>query len=178
MLSRSASPPTNRRWRSGLRWRSLAGTAWTSPFKNRLNWALSSFFRFSVSAARSSCGDKISKRTAHWQAVALSACEQSGRAVVPNVRTPQSLSNILAIEHPVRLVLDPSAGRTLSTLSGITDEVFVAIGPEGGFSDDEIKQMTQCGFLPVQMGPRVLRAETAAVAAAAALQALHGDLGR
>lgn len=123
-------------------------------------------------------GDKISKRTAHWQAVALSACEQSGRAVVPNVRAPQSLADILAIEHPVRLVLDPTASRPLSALPDIASEVLVAIGPEGGFSDDEIKRMTQSGFLPVQVGPRVLRAETAAVAAAAALQALYGDLGR
>lgn len=123
-------------------------------------------------------GDKASKRTAHWQAVALSACEQSGRAVVPQVLAPQALADLVTTEHAMRLVLDPTSEQTLSALPITGNEVLVAIGPEGGFSNEEVDLMTGHGFDSVRLGPRVLRAETAAIVATAALQTLHGDLGR
>lgn len=119
--------------------------------------------------------DKLEKRMEHWQGVVVSACEQSGRAVVPPVRSPLELHDWLGTESDnLRLVLAPGAETPLSRVP-ITGSVEIVAGPEGGFSESELERMVAKGVQPVSLGPRVLRTETAAPAAIAVIQALFGD---
>lgn len=116
------------------------------------------------------------KRMLHWQGVVISACEQSGRAVVPQVRPPLALADWLnSAEFPVSLVLDPLAESRLSATPLESDSIAVLIGPEGGFTGNELNAALAKGVLAVSMGPRVLRTETAGPAAIAVLQARLGD---
>ena len=117
------------------------------------------------------------KRLAHWQAVVVSACEQSGRAVVPEVKPPLSLGEWMAVtDVNPRLVLDPTADTRLSSVSTLNGVVSIVAGPEGGLNGKEMEQAQQMGVTPVSLGPRVLRTETAGPAAIAILQATSGDL--
>jgi len=117
------------------------------------------------------------KRLAHWQSVVVSACEQSGRAVVPEVKAPLSLSEWLAVSETVqRLVLDPVAETGMSSLPITGNAVSVLVGPEGGFTSKELDDVRVMGVMAVSLGPRVLRTETAGPAAIAVLQAGMGDL--
>lgn len=125
-------------------------------------------------------GARADKRLAHWRGVVVSACEQSGRARVPAVAMPMSLAQALTNlpDAGVRLILDPEAETSLSRLTlDASQPVCLAVGPEGGWSGHDIEQLRTAGFKGVRLGPRVLRTETAGLAAIAALQALHGDLG-
>ncbi|MBS0216075.1 MAG: 16S rRNA (uracil(1498)-N(3))-methyltransferase [Proteobacteria bacterium] len=122
-------------------------------------------------------GARAAKRLEHWRGVVVSACEQSGRALVPDVQPPVSLANALATLAPtVRLLLDPVASMNFRTVLA-TDQrdVVLAVGPEGGWSPQDRSLLEAQGFLGVRLGPRVLRTETAGLAAIAAMQALHGD---
>ena len=120
-------------------------------------------------------GDKLAKKRLHWQGVVISACEQSGRAVVPEVREPLGITDLGAPSDGIaRLVLDPTAERSLASVGGVTSLQLV-VGPEGGLTDAELSSLVQAGAIPVSLGPRVLRTETAAPAALAVLQALLGD---
>ena len=119
--------------------------------------------------------DKLSRRIRHWQGVVISACEQSGRAVIPIVREPLQLSAWLAPATPCsRLVLEPGADKPLAGEEH-TDPLELVVGPEGGFTASEMDSMCSKGVRAVSLGPRVLRTETAAPAAVAVLQALSGD---
>ena len=125
-------------------------------------------------------GARADKRLAHWRGVVVSACEQCGRTNVPDVATPLPLMRALAA-LPIgglRLILDPDAAVSLSRLTlDASNPVYLAVGPEGGWSPQDIDQLSAAGFSGVRLGPRVLRTETAGLAAIAALQVLHGDLG-
>jgi 16S rRNA (uracil1498-N3)-methyltransferase len=117
------------------------------------------------------------KKQEHWQAVIISACEQSGRNALPILNPSQAFSQWLNTPQKItKLILDPAASTTLSTVKLNTAEVTLAIGPEGGFSQPEIKQAIENGFMGVTLGPRVLRTESAAIASLAAIQTLWGDL--
>lgn len=120
-------------------------------------------------------GEKLAKRLSHWQSVVVSASEQCGRAVIPQVLPLATLTEWVARPFDGhRLVLEPGSDESLAaTQTGNT--VQLAIGPEGGFSDAELELMTSKGMKAVHLGPRVLRTETAAPAAVAILQALKGD---
>jgi len=121
-------------------------------------------------------GERLDKRVQHWQAVAISACEQCGRNRLPDIAAPRSLRAWLAESSPaLGLVLDPEADMTLSTLAAPTGAVSLLIGPEGGLTDEEIASAKQAGYLGLRLGPRILRTETAAVAALSALLARWGD---
>jgi 16S rRNA (uracil1498-N3)-methyltransferase len=116
------------------------------------------------------------KRLAHWQGVVISACEQSGRAVIPDVKAPLCLDEwVKKSEGLTRLVLDPTAKTRLSSLSITADAISLVVGPEGGFSEGEMKDLRLGGVKEVSLGPRVLRTETAGPAAIAVLQAVCGD---
>lgn len=116
------------------------------------------------------------KRLAHWQGVVISACEQSGRAVVPEVRLPQSFAEWLSVaDDSLRLILDPTAQVQLSSFSSEEQAVSILVGPEGGFTDEEIAQAQASGVTAVSLGPRVLRTESAGPAAIAVLQVAAGD---
>ncbi|MBT8058107.1 MAG: 16S rRNA (uracil(1498)-N(3))-methyltransferase [Gammaproteobacteria bacterium] len=118
---------------------------------------------------------KLQKRMRHWRGVVISACEQSGRAVVPAVLEPVGLPDWLDTSTPAkRLVLSPDSECPISRLEA-QGRIELAIGPEGGFSEAELDRMRASGVLSVGIGPRILRTETAAPAALAVLQALGGD---
>ncbi len=121
-------------------------------------------------------GERAGKRVAHWQGVVASACEQCGRNQVPLVAPLEKLENWLArpANGVLRLMLAPDAGQSLVTIRP-AGEVQLLIGAEGGLDPQEIIAATQAGFQAVRMGPRVLRTETAGLAALAAMQALWGD---
>lgn len=116
------------------------------------------------------------KRMTHWQNVVISACEQSGRARVPEIRTPLSLPEWVAgADQSPRLILDPLSDNKLSGVSACGVSISIMIGPEGGFMDEEMKLARQHGITAVSLGPRVLRTETAGPAAIAVLQSRLGD---
>ncbi|MGH8194008.1 MAG: 16S rRNA (uracil(1498)-N(3))-methyltransferase [Woeseiaceae bacterium] len=122
---------------------------------------------------------KAEKRMQHWTRVAQSACEQAGRTRVPAIDTPQPLSRRLETAVPrgaSRVVLHPGASMSLATLKNVVDRIELLIGPEGGLSDAEYAMAIEAGFAPCSLGPRILRTETAAIAALALLQAQAGDL--
>jgi len=122
-------------------------------------------------------GERAEKRVRHWQQVVVSACEQCGRNRVPQVAPILSLNDWLAKPaiSGVRLTLAPDAPASLRELPRPGAPVTLLIGPEGGLSPGEIKAAASCGYTPVRLGPRVLRTETAALAALAAMQAVWGD---
>jgi 16S rRNA (uracil1498-N3)-methyltransferase len=125
--------------------------------------------------------ERAEKRVAHWNAVAISACEQCGRNRVPIVTDILSLAGALTKtgEQGRRVaILHPEGGVSLSSWVALEPGVPLAllIGPEGGFTDQEIDQAIAQGATKVTFGPRVLRTETAGLAALAAIQAISGDL--
>jgi 16S rRNA (uracil1498-N3)-methyltransferase len=126
-------------------------------------------------------GVRAQKRLAHWRAIAIAACEQCGRNRVPEVAPVMALRDWLGrIEaspgRALRLLLTPRAEASLRELSRPTAAVTLLAGPEGGLAPEEEQDAGRAGFTRVRIGPRVLRTETAAVAALAAMQALWGDL--
>ena len=111
----------------------------------------------------------------HWQGVVISACEQSGRAVVPEVKTPLSMFEWMAeADDSPGVVLDPFAESKLTGLSVGGDAISILVGPEGGFTEEEVDAVSLSGLTAVSLGPRVLRTETAGPAAIAVLQAKTG----
>ena len=123
-------------------------------------------------------GRQAQRKLEHWQAVAIAACEQSGRSRLPAVQAPVTLEQALSglPTQGCRFTLSPGAGVPLAALAGGTDQVSLLIGPEGGLTEAEIGLATGAGFEPRSLGPRILRTETAALAALAVLQAVGGDL--
>jgi 16S rRNA (uracil1498-N3)-methyltransferase len=127
--------------------------------------------------------ERAGKRLAHWRGVAVAACEQSGRALVPAILEPVSLAAYAAgIEsEAIRLALDPD-GDPIGQVLGNRAEanaspIHLVIGPEGGLSERDHAQLRAAGFRGLRLGPRILRTETAGLAALAALQLLAGDFG-
>jgi 16S rRNA (uracil1498-N3)-methyltransferase len=121
--------------------------------------------------------ERAERRVAHWQTVVTHACEQSGRNRVPSVAAVAALPEWLVRPAPgaLRVMLLPDAPRRLRDLPPPQGGIVLLAGPESGFSADERQMAERAGFLAVRLGPRVLRTETAAIAALAALHALWGD---
>ena len=120
--------------------------------------------------------ERADKRVAHWQGVVASACEQCGRNQVPVVAPPLPLAPWLGHQKNGRLLfLSPLAEARLADLPPPETPDWLVAGPEGGFEADEIAALHAAGAIPVRLGPRVLRTETAALAALAAMQTLWGD---
>ncbi|MBH8581393.1 16S rRNA (uracil(1498)-N(3))-methyltransferase [Halomonas pacifica] len=120
-------------------------------------------------------GDRAAKKLAHWQAVAASACEQCGRAVVPPVHPPLALADWLAgRDEALRLVLHPATSGALEAREAPADAALL-IGPEGGLAEAEVAAAREAGFLQLSLGPRILRTETAPVVALSLLQYRFGD---
>jgi 16S rRNA (uracil1498-N3)-methyltransferase len=119
--------------------------------------------------------DRREKKRGHWQRIAESACEQCGRNRVPEVIEPQPVSAWLdSVEAALRLVLDPRAAP--GALPDHASAVALLCGPEGGLEEDEVRLAQASGFGTLVLGPRILRTETAPLAALAVLQARWGDL--
>ena len=124
--------------------------------------------------------ERADKRLAHWQGVLAAACEQSGRRVLPALQAPQALASFAAAPPPgaLRLALDPEGEHTLASLPAPPPEgVVLVVGPEGGLGERDLAALRAGGFQGLRLGPRILRTETAGLAAIAALQARFGDLG-
>jgi 16S rRNA (uracil1498-N3)-methyltransferase len=119
--------------------------------------------------------ERQEKRMAHWQGVLLSACEQSGRSLIPSLHSPAALPDWFVAHHD-GLMLDHRVTRTLPDLPHPGTSLTLLVGPEGGLSQKERSRATAAGFTAVRLGPRVLRTETAPLAALAAIQVLWGDL--
>jgi 16S rRNA (uracil1498-N3)-methyltransferase len=121
-------------------------------------------------------------RLTHWQGVAIAACEQSGRAQLPAIELPGRLLEYFArlpssTNHAIqRVILDPEATSGLRQLPSTLASIELLVGPEGGLSSGEVGLAKKQQFTAIRLGPRILRTETAAAAALAVLQALHGDL--
>jgi len=129
------------------------------------------------------CGVKLDqkrfeKKLAQWQKIAISACEQCGRNVVPDIRPIMSLEEWCKEEYDgLKLNLHPRAKYSINTLPTSVEKVRLLIGPEGGLSSEEIEMTREYQFEETLLGPRVLRTETAALTAITALQVRFGDLG-
>ena len=125
--------------------------------------------------------DRAEKRTEHWQNIAISACEQSGRSMVPTISAPISLSQLFthlaktASANAIKITLAPDASQRLNAIAKPNSDIYLLIGAEGGLSDDEIALSIKHGFQTLKLGPRILRTETASLAAIAAMQTLWGD---
>jgi 16S rRNA (uracil1498-N3)-methyltransferase len=115
------------------------------------------------------------KKRAHWQQAVISACEQSGRAVIPEVVSPEPLDSWVAgVEADCKYLLDPSLDS--EETSTRPESVAILIGPEGGFTSDELRLASQFGFYGLRLGPRVLRTETAPLVALSVIGARWGDI--
>ena len=124
-------------------------------------------------------GERMDKKIQQWQKIVIAACEQCGRNVVPEIRPLMKLQDWCAEDDgAIKLNLHPRAQHSIKTLPMIPkDGVRLLIGSEGGLSEQEIVQTQQKGFTEILLGMRVLRTETASLAAISALQIYFGDLG-
>jgi 16S rRNA (uracil1498-N3)-methyltransferase len=121
---------------------------------------------------------RAASRLAHWQRIVVAACEQCGRNRLPDVRTPLSVAALCDATgaEPAKWLLAPNAPTRLRDAARALDNGLVmAAGPEAGFSDAETRALLAAGYAPVHLGPRILRTETAALAAIAAINAIAGD---
>jgi 16S rRNA (uracil1498-N3)-methyltransferase len=131
-----------------------------------------------VLAARSVArpkGERAEGRRAHWQKVVIAACEQCGRNRIPEVDPLIPLLDYRTTADSTRILLSPQVTLKLSEAAKDSNTFILAAGPEAGFTAEEEAALVSAGFTPASLGPRVLRTETAAVAALAALSALRGD---
>lgn len=122
-------------------------------------------------------GDRLVKRGEHWRGVIIAACEQSGRRRLPTLAPATPLQAWLQSQHGGGILLHHAATRTITELPAPSARLRLLVGPEGGLAPDERDHAQVAGFVPVRLGPRVLRTETAPLAAIAAIQTLWGDFG-
>lgn len=121
--------------------------------------------------------ERMQKKLAQWQAIAIAACEQCGRNQVPRIESTLTLTEYLhKNQAQLKFVLHPETGKTWRDYVFVPADIALLIGPEGGFSQEEMKQIFSFNFNPLCLGPRILRTETAAIAALSVLQAICGDL--
>ncbi|MGR8933718.1 MAG: 16S rRNA (uracil(1498)-N(3))-methyltransferase [Gammaproteobacteria bacterium] len=151
----------------------------------RMDWALQKAVELGVShitpLLAERCvvqlkGDKIAQKTAHWRKILHHAAEQCGRTVLPILSPPQQPADWASQQQGLKIFLDPYAATGLRQLHPEAGLVALLSGPEGGFTDWERQTAQIAGFIPVRLGPRILRTESAALAALAAVQTLWGDL--
>jgi 16S rRNA (uracil1498-N3)-methyltransferase len=120
-------------------------------------------------------GEKKPQRLQHWQKIIQHAAEQSGRTVLPELTEIAALQNWIGNQQGLKVFLDPYAEKSLAELQPDGMKIALLTGPEGGFTDQERNAAKAAGFIPVRLGSRILRTETAAIAALAAVQMLWGD---
>lgn len=157
------------------------------PAGDKMDWVVQKAVELGVAAiepvaARRSvirlAGEKAERRARHWQSVSESASEQCGRTRVPPVADLLDLPQYLgrpAQDNELRLILAPGAKMRLRDMPVPSGPVTLLVGPEGGFEEPEVEMAKLAGFQPMGLGPRVLRTETAGLAAIAAVMALWGD---
>lgn len=122
--------------------------------------------------------ERLEKKVQQWQKIAIAACEQCGRNRIPEVRPVMNLEQWCSeSDGGIKLNLHPRASQSINTLTMPVQNIRLLIGPEGGLSQDEIDMTANYDFTDILLGPRILRTETAALTAIAALQVRFGDLG-
>ena len=151
---------------------------------DRFEWAIKKATELGVSSISPILSQRVDvrltperwrKKQDHWQQIVISACEQSGRAVVPEVQPPQPLGSWAeATEAEQKFCLHPGLSNALPTTP--PSSVALLVGPEGGLSDDEVTLASDYGFLGLNLGPRILRTETAPLVALSILGTQWGDL--
>ncbi|MGN1394073.1 MAG: 16S rRNA (uracil(1498)-N(3))-methyltransferase [Succinivibrionaceae bacterium] len=120
--------------------------------------------------------ERLDKKQDTLQKIVISACEQCGRVIVPKVNHITDINDFLATKtNDLKLTLNPYCSKKIAELSNVKN-IRLLVGPEGGFTDDEINLATTCGYNNISLGPRILRTETAALVAISILQACFGDL--
>jgi 16S rRNA (uracil1498-N3)-methyltransferase len=122
--------------------------------------------------------ERTPRRMAHWTSVIIGACEQSGRTYLPELEPPQRIDRWLSAlddTSQARLALMPGGETSLRDIPKIANGAILVVGPEGGLSDNDAGLLKQCNFFGLRLGPRVLRTETAGLAAIAAIQTIAGD---
>jgi 16S rRNA (uracil1498-N3)-methyltransferase len=122
--------------------------------------------------------DRVEKRIEHWQQVAIAACEQCGRNLLPTINAPLDIMKWLQRVRTcpdTKFILLPEGALSLPSQTKPLDKIILLIGPEGGFTPEEREASLLCGFTSIRMGSRVLRTETAAITALASIQTLWGD---
>lgn len=122
---------------------------------------------------------QAARKLQHWQGIAVAACEQSGRNRIPEIEAPLGLDEYLrhgSAARLTRLLLSPTGELGIGELQALDGGLIVLIGPEGGLAESEQRAALQAGFIAVRLGPRILRTETAAIAALTLLQYQFGDL--
>lgn len=120
---------------------------------------------------------RMDKKQRHWQAIAIAACEQCGRNQVPVIHPILALDDFLAqCDSVLKFILHPNEKKTWRDYQFDVSDIALLIGPEGGLSEQEVFMAQQANFQPLALGPRILRTETATLAALTLLQALSGDL--
>jgi 16S rRNA (uracil1498-N3)-methyltransferase len=120
---------------------------------------------------------RLEKKHRQWQAIIVASCEQSGRNQLPIVNPVSTLKEYLEASKSVyKFILHPTAHKRSRDYCLAEGDVALLIGPEGGLSEDEVKLAQVAHFQPLNLGPRILRTETAAVAALSLLQSIGGDL--
>ena len=125
--------------------------------------------------------DKIDKRLLHWNQVAISACEQCGRAKIPTIYKPENMEKYLekttALNNALKIILSPGAKKTLNGISYTkSQEIKFLIGPEGDFTKSELEMAIGKSYIPIKIGPRILRTETAPLSILSILQYKYGDI--
>lgn len=121
--------------------------------------------------------ERMEKRVSQWQSMVIAACEQSGRNTVPMVYQPIHLEHYLQESlGELKLILHPGTNKNWRELIKASSSIALLIGPEGGFSEQEVQLVNSHGFQAMSLGPRILRTETAAITALGVLQAVAGDL--
>jgi 16S rRNA (uracil1498-N3)-methyltransferase len=123
--------------------------------------------------------ERADKKLEHWKAIAISACEQTGRNTIPDILCPIQLNQWLSEEtlkpNNLKLILTPSKAQNINHIDKPTNSILFMVGPEGGFSEKEMTLALNQAFIPVNFGQRILRTETASIVALSILQNLWGD---
>jgi 16S rRNA (uracil1498-N3)-methyltransferase len=123
-------------------------------------------------------GERLDKRIKHWQQIAISACEQSQRNSVPTINRSVNLEQwVSSCDSSLKLVLHHRTEKRLHEMVNTDNSIGILVGPEGGLSEIEIEQAMAQNFQSLAMGPRVLRTETAPLAAISIIQSIWGDMG-
>ena len=123
-------------------------------------------------------GSRAEKKLSHWQQVVISACEQSGRSSLPKISLPKKIQECLNQENAnhLKLILSPKEKNTIQNINNSSvKNIDIMIGPEGGFAEEELNQAIKSNFVPIGLGPRILRTETAPLSILSILQYKYGD---
>ena len=123
--------------------------------------------------------NRLQNKLEHWKKIAQSACEQCERNILPVINTPITIKEFIikSSKESCRLIIDPRATISINNIKPKHRNIDIMIGPEGGFSDNEIQSAIELDYLPISLGPRILRTETAAMITIALLQSKWGDMG-